>query len=221
MEQSLPLAASAVRPHRLSTAAFLREAAASAGTGKTQTMANRVLYMIQEGVLPSKILALTFTNKAAVEFKERIQHVYFSHARRKAAPEVDIGRATVATFHALGIKWVGLHQKLLGFKRRPVIYSTKARLGLPRKSTTTLREVIAAFKEAHPSLYEECEKVAMEKIGREKEKEMAQQKRKSGEMKQKSLDSEHGEPPEQADEEGKQREEKERKEEEEEEECAR
>lgn len=73
---------------------------AGAGTGKTKTITHRIMHLIKEGVLPEKILAITFTNKAAREMEDRINALLQSDQahRYSGAP-----RPFVSTFHRLGV----------------------------------------------------------------------------------------------------------------------
>lgn len=66
---------------------------AGPGTGKTQTLIKRILYLLENGVLPEKILALTFSNKAAEEMRERIAEI-----RPEEAKKIEM-----MTFHAFGL----------------------------------------------------------------------------------------------------------------------
>jgi len=70
---------------------------AGAGAGKTKTLTERIVHLVKEGVAPEHILAITFTNKAAAEMRERV-HL----ALKKETPRTE-GMPFVSTFHALGV----------------------------------------------------------------------------------------------------------------------
>jgi len=70
---------------------------ASAGTGKTSTIVGRIAYLLQQGIDPSKILLLTFTNKASQEMLERVGR-YF--------PSVIVNKIESGTFHAVSYRWL-------------------------------------------------------------------------------------------------------------------
>jgi len=70
---------------------------ASAGTGKTSTIVGRIAHLLHEGVDPSKILLLTFTNKAAGEMIARLER-YFP---KKVVSKIESG-----TFHAVSYRWL-------------------------------------------------------------------------------------------------------------------
>jgi DNA helicase-2/ATP-dependent DNA helicase PcrA len=67
---------------------------AGAGAGKTKTIAHRIWHLIHQGAEPEQILAITFTNKAASEMRERVEKLLGQAGER--------GRPFVSTFHALG-----------------------------------------------------------------------------------------------------------------------
>ena len=67
---------------------------AGAGTGKTTVITRRVAHLIASGVQPEQILAVTFTKKAALEMKQRVQ----------SSLGGTIDSLTVCTFHALGYR---------------------------------------------------------------------------------------------------------------------
>ena len=67
---------------------------AGAGTGKTKTLTHRIYHLIKQGVSPENILAITFTNKAAAEMRERVRALHDS--RYDTEP-------FIKTFHALGV----------------------------------------------------------------------------------------------------------------------
>lgn len=70
---------------------------AGAGAGKTKTLVHRIAHIVSNGALPSQILAVTFTNKAAKEMRERALHLLSTlntHSR---------GEPFISTFHSLGV----------------------------------------------------------------------------------------------------------------------
>jgi len=82
---------------------------AGAGSGKTRVIIEKIVHLTQQRGLPSaRIAAITFTNKAAREMKERL-------AKRMGAEQA--GGVTVSTFHALGWKILREHHELLGYRR--------------------------------------------------------------------------------------------------------
>lgn len=88
---------------------------AGAGSGKTTVLVNRIAYMISEKhIAPWNVLAITFTNKAANEMKERIERLLGDTAR-----DMWIG-----TFHSVCVKMLRTCIDLLGYNRDFVIYDT-------------------------------------------------------------------------------------------------
>jgi DNA helicase-2/ATP-dependent DNA helicase PcrA len=80
---------------------------AGAGAGKTKTITHRIAHLIHEGVHPRAILAVTFTNKAAGEMRERI---------KKLLPETG-GSPLIATFHSLGVRLLREFHSEIGLPR--------------------------------------------------------------------------------------------------------
>ena len=102
---------------------------AGAGTGKTRTITARIAWLIAQGEDPAKIVAVTFTNKAAREMKERI------------AGMVDPGKArlvTASTFHALCLRILRGDAQRLGYKANFSIFDEGDQLGLIKKIITRL-----------------------------------------------------------------------------------
>lgn len=94
---------------------------AGAGAGKTKTITHRILHLMKQGIAPEKILAITFTNKAAKEMKERIAQ--FAHSEPDVAEIMKRGGAPfVSTFHALGVFLLKQYGEKLGLSRHFTIF---------------------------------------------------------------------------------------------------
>jgi DNA helicase II / ATP-dependent DNA helicase PcrA len=86
---------------------------AGAGAGKTSTVVRRIAHLMEaHGVYPNEILAVTFTNKAAGELKERVNHLVGKHAEQ----------IWVTTFHSAGVRILRSYGELVGLKNGFVIY---------------------------------------------------------------------------------------------------
>ena len=88
---------------------------AGAGSGKTRVLTSKIAYLIEKGVAPERILALTFTRKAAGEMKERIAEMVGARQARKI---------WMGTFHSIFIKFLREYAEWLGFPQNFTIYDT-------------------------------------------------------------------------------------------------
>ncbi len=100
---------------------------AGAGTGKTRVITTRVAYLIARGVDPSNILAVTFTNKAAAEMRDRLARMVAAESAKKV---------TMSTFHALCLRILRSGIDRLGYKNNFSIYDEGDQLGLIKKIIT-------------------------------------------------------------------------------------
>ncbi len=94
---------------------------AGAGAGKTKTITHRILNLIKEGVEPQRILAITFTNKAAKEMRERVFKL-IEEDKELNRPISYRDRPFVSTFHALGVHIIKENAQLAGLPRHFTIY---------------------------------------------------------------------------------------------------
>lgn len=93
---------------------------AGAGSGKTRVITHRIVHLILQGVAPHNILAVTFTNKAAGEMRERVGQLIATHAGASRAGRDSL--PLVTTFHALGVRLLREYHATLGLKRYFTIY---------------------------------------------------------------------------------------------------
>jgi len=102
---------------------------AGAGAGKTKTLTHRIVNIIKGGVAPNKILAITFTNKAAKEMRERIYE-----ALKGVADMHEERGPFVSTFHALGVHILRGHGNLIGLPKHFSILDRSDTLSLIKES---------------------------------------------------------------------------------------
>lgn len=96
---------------------------AGAGSGKTRVLTTRIYHLIREGVPANKILAVTFTNKASREMRERVRHMLgLEVGSRQQAVGSQNGNPFIATFHGLGRELLESYGKVIGLQRFFSIY---------------------------------------------------------------------------------------------------
>jgi DNA helicase II / ATP-dependent DNA helicase PcrA len=107
---------------------------AGAGTGKTRVITFRIAHMIAKSVPPENILAVTFTNKAAREMKERVTKLIPKARNSELGTRNSTSpRPTVCTFHSLCVRILRRHIEKLGYKRNFVIYDESDQIGAIKK----------------------------------------------------------------------------------------
>lgn len=109
---------------------------AGAGAGKTKTLTHRILHLILNGTDPHAILAITFTNKAAKEMRERVDKLLLE-TKELNRPVSMHERPFLSTFHALGVHILKENAALLGIPRHFTIYDKS-------DSKRAIKEAIAA-----------------------------------------------------------------------------
>jgi len=98
---------------------------AGPGSGKTRVITHRVAYLIKVcGINPHHIMAVTFTNKAALEMKERLEQLLGQ----------EVGALTLGTFHAICARILHREGKVMGLEPRFVIYDDEDQSNLIKQS---------------------------------------------------------------------------------------
>lgn len=112
---------------------------AGAGSGKTRTLVSRIQYLLDEkGISPFQLLAVTFSNKAAKEMRERIA----------AGSKYDLGALQITTFHAFCSKLLRMEAQCLGLSRNFTIYDGSEQKAVIK---AILGKRGISQKEIHPS----------------------------------------------------------------------
>src|SRR5438132_9401277 len=91
---------------------------AGAGSGKTRVITRRVVHLLHQGIRPYNILAITFTNKAAAEMRQRVETL------------LPNSRVWISTFHSLGARLLRQYGERLGLNRNFTIYDQQDRTRL-------------------------------------------------------------------------------------------
>ena len=113
---------------------------AGAGSGKTRVLTSRIAYMIEQGVAPERILALTFTNKAAEQMRTRIAQML---------PDNRARRIRMGTFHSVFSRILRENAELIGFPQTFTIYEPADSRNLLK---TIVRELNLADEKYKPNV---------------------------------------------------------------------
>ncbi len=108
---------------------------AGAGSGKTKTLTHRIANLIAHGEAPQNILAVTFTNKAAREMRERLFHILHPDAADEAPRSF---MPYMGTFHGIAVRILRQEADALGLDRNFVIYDTDDQITLIRRAIKKL-----------------------------------------------------------------------------------
>jgi len=110
---------------------------AGAGSGKTRTLVFRIAHLLRGGVDPRSILAVTFTNKAALEMRERVAKMVGKEAKG----------VLLSTFHSLGARLLREHGTRVGLPKDFAIYPTGDQVQLVRRIIAEEVHVVATAGE--------------------------------------------------------------------------
>ena len=111
---------------------------AGAGSGKTSTMTHRIAYMLEQGIRPYNILAVTFTNKAANEMRERVEKL-----------TGNTFGMWIMTFHAMCLRILRQDADAIGYDKNIVIYDTTDQKTLAKNIIKELNLDPKSFKPAY------------------------------------------------------------------------
>ena len=107
------------------------------GSGKTKCLTHRIAYLIQQGVEPEKILAITFTNKASQEMKDRVAKL-LGNTRNPSTGSGSSASPTIGTFHSICLKILRREISLLGYNNNFSIFDSDDQLGTVKRIMSEL-----------------------------------------------------------------------------------
>jgi DNA helicase-2/ATP-dependent DNA helicase PcrA len=119
---------------------------AGAGTGKTRVVTFRIANLIKHGVQPDRILAVTFTNKAAGEMQDRVADLLGYKKQKRKRGQKAPPKPMISTFHAQCVKILREHAPAIGFPATFAIYDRSDQESLARAILRELRLPNTALK---------------------------------------------------------------------------
>ncbi len=122
---------------------------AGAGSGKTRVITQKIQHLMNSGVKPSSIAAITFTNKAAQEMQERLANVLKADRQQLAADD----KPLVSTFHSLGVQMLRQEGSLIGLKKNYSIMDSDDTLGILAQLLATTDKKVARNAQFQISLW--------------------------------------------------------------------
>ena len=132
---------------------------AGAGSGKTRALIHRIAHLITSGIKPENILAVTFTNKASGEIKERVHKLLqTTHYKLQTSP-------WMGTFHSICLKILRQEAEQIGYGRGFVIYDTDDQISLLKN---VMQDLDMDIKKFNPkAMLGKISKLKSELIGHE------------------------------------------------------
>jgi DNA helicase II / ATP-dependent DNA helicase PcrA len=112
---------------------------AGAGSGKTGVITTRIAYMVDQGIDPSSILAMTFTNKAAGEMEERVRDLLMRVEKDAVSAKAASKALTISTFHAFGLAMLRRYGRLVGYRPNFTVYDSGDQMALLKEAARELK----------------------------------------------------------------------------------
>ena len=119
---------------------------AGPGSGKTRCLTHRIAHLISQNILPNNILAVTFTNKAAEEMKERVNQLLKIQDQGQSPIMGTVPIPLIGTFHSVCLQILRHHIDKLGYKKNFVIYDGNDQLSLIKQTFKNLQINSEQFK---------------------------------------------------------------------------